>query len=198
MAKLVVITRGIPALPHELGANWTTIGREQDNAFQIVESSVSGRHCEVRLKGDELIVRDLLSTNGTLVGGEKITEAVLKANETVRVGEVGLRFDNSVAAPGNSFVSQKLGSKTAARIPPKPAPAAVEKNLPIQSETGDEPAKKHHVLFVDDSMAFLETFGELCSALSNQTWEIHSATTADSALAVLQEKSVDLVVLDMG
>jgi CheY-like chemotaxis protein len=47
-------------------------------------------------------------------------------------------------------------------------------------------------------MAFLETFGELCSELSNKTWEIHFATTADRALAILQETPVDLVVLDIG
>jgi CheY-like chemotaxis protein len=51
---------------------------------------------------------------------------------------------------------------------------------------------------VDDSMAFLESFTELCSLLSNDAWEIHCAPTADRALAMLQQTPVDLAVLDIG
>jgi CheY-like chemotaxis protein len=199
MAKLVVITKGLAASSHELGAHWTTIGRGHDNMFQIVEPSVSGKHCEVRLKDDELVVRDLQSTNGTFVGGKKISEASLKPGQTLRVGEVELRFETSTTAdsPG-AFVSKMLTGSApkappkAAPAPPKPAPVAEPKPVP-----GGESVKKNHVLFVDDSMAFLETFGGLCSELSNKTWEIHSAPTADRALAILQQSSIDLVVLDI-
>jgi len=34
--------------------------------------------------------------------------------------------------------------------------------------------------------------------LGDQTWEIHRAATADQALAALQQKAIDLVVLDIG
>jgi CheY-like chemotaxis protein len=207
MAKLVVITKGLPASAFELGANWATIGRGDDNAFQIVEVSVSTRHCEVRLKGNELVVHDLLSTNGTFVGGKKIIDGVLKTGETLRVGEVQLRFDASPAAPtpGTSFVTKMLVTNTAASAAQKTAPAVTTPApVPAQvtdakpSETsGGEPTKKRHVLFVDDSMAFLETFGELCAALSNQTWTIYSATTADRALAILKDNPIALVVLDI-
>ncbi len=55
-----------------------------------------------------------------------------------------------------------------------------------------------NVLFVDDSLAFLETFTELCTVLSHQTWQVDCADSVDRALAVLQSKPVDLVVLDLG
>jgi CheY-like chemotaxis protein len=204
MAKLVVITKGLPASAFELGANWATIGRGDDNTFQIVEASVSTRHCEVRLKDDELVVRDLLSTNGTFIGGKKIVDGVLKTGETLRLGEVQLQFDASTPAttPGTSFVTKMLVTNVASTLlqktaaataSPKPAPAADAK----PPEAGGEPAKKHHVLFVDDSMAFLEMFGALCAELSNKTWEIYSATTADRALAILKDNPVALVVLDI-
>jgi CheY-like chemotaxis protein len=199
MAKLVVITKGMPASSHELGANWTTIGRAHGNTFQIVENSISGRHCEVRVKNDELVVRDLLSTNGTFVGGKKVTEAILKADETFRVGEVELRFEASADLPATSFKSKMLVTRAAdsAKKISEPQKSVAEEKPIVQPTTG-EPAKKHHALFVDDSLAFLETFSELCSVLANNTWEIHSATTADAALAILQENPVDLVVLDIG
>ena len=51
-----------------------------------------------RGKRDELLVRDLLSTNGVFINGKKIVEGVLKAGETLRVGEVQLRFERVGAA----------------------------------------------------------------------------------------------------
>ena len=44
----------------------------------------------------------------------------------------------------------------------------------------------------------METFTELCALLSNDGWEIHSAPTADRALAVLRETPINLAVLDIG
>jgi CheY-like chemotaxis protein len=196
MARLVVISKGVAALSHELGEHWVTIGRNDTNSFQIVETSVSGRHCEVRVKGDDLVVRDLQSTNGTFVAGQKISEGVLKPGQTLRLGEVELRLEAS-AAPGTSFVSKMLMTNAApAKPPPPPVKAATAPET--KPEAAGDPAKKFHVLFVDDSMAFLETFGGVCSVLSNGSWEIHSAPTADRALAILQDSPVDLVVLDIG
>jgi len=164
----------------------------------------------VRLRGDELVVRDLQSTNGTFAAGQKISEGVVKAGQTLRVGEVELRFESSGDSSGTSFKSKMLvtsaasaAPKTTAAEPPKPATVASKSPPPAEikssheSETG-EPVKKNQILFVDDSLAFLETFSELCSVLSNNKWEIHSATTADKALVILKDDSIDLFVLDIG
>lgn len=207
MPKLVVITKGLVAAAHELGESWVTIGRADGNTFQIAATSVSGRHCEVRLRGEELVVRDLQSTNGTFVDGKKISEGTLRPGQTLRLGEVELVLEASAAPPapveaaGGSFTSKMLATKSAPAAakpvePPKPAPAADLKPA-MPPETSEATGKKFQVLFVDDSLAFLETFTELCSSLSNQTWEIHAAAAADRALAILQQHPIDLVVLDI-
>jgi CheY-like chemotaxis protein len=208
MAKLVVINKTLTTMSHELGEKWVTIGRHDGNVFQLAEISVSGRHCEVRLRDGELVVRDLQSTNGTFAAGQKISEGVVKPGQMLRVGEVELRFENSaptpvVAPPGMSFVTKMLATNTAAN-PPKPV-ASTQKTAPVADvkpvtppENSIAPVKKFQVLFVDDSLAFLETFTELCGILSNQSWEIHSAASADRALAILQQHHIDLVVLDIG
>jgi CheY-like chemotaxis protein len=202
MARLVVITKGVSASTHELGESWATIGRADGNSFQIVEASISGRHCEVRLSGEELVVRDLLSMNGTFVGGQKISEAVLNPGQTLRLGDVELRFETAAAsAPGMSFISKMLVMHSAAAQKPAPAPAAAKPaaaEKSVKPESAEEAAKKFHVLFVDDSMAFLEMFGGLCVEYANNTWQIYSATSADRALHILQAGPVDLVVLDIG
>ena len=101
MAKLVVISQSPAGLSHELGTHWVTIGRANGNAFQILDSSISGQHCEVRLQGEELLVRDLRSTNGTFIKGVMVSEGVLKAGESLRLGNIELRLEMSapVAAP---------------------------------------------------------------------------------------------------
>lgn len=185
MAKLIVITKGLPASTFELGNHWVTIGRAPTNQFQILEASVSGHHCEALLRGDELIIRDMRSTNGTFIKGAMVSEGSVLPGETFRLGEVELRFEKAPAII----------------LPPKiyvPAPGT-DKNHPakpaaITPATGQ---KKHQVLLVDDSMAFLEALGEMFEVLSDRTWEIYRAATADQALAILQQHPIELAVLDI-
>src|SRR5439155_104152 len=92
------------------------------------------------------------------------------------------------------FVNTRLVGMAAS---PRPVPADAPELL-NPPETGDAPAKQHQVLFADDSLAFNETFSELCSLLANRTWAVHCATSADQALAILQRQPIDLAVLDIG
>lgn len=94
MAKLVILSQGITGRAHELKVDKTTIGRVDDNTFPIAESSVSSHHCEIILRGNDVVVNDLNSTNGTFINGDKITgEAVLKPGQILRLGQIELRLD---------------------------------------------------------------------------------------------------------
>ena len=44
------------------------------------------------------MVKDLGSTNGTLVGGERVTEVVLKPGQIVRLGQVEMRRETGAPA----------------------------------------------------------------------------------------------------
>jgi pSer/pThr/pTyr-binding forkhead associated (FHA) protein len=98
MAKLVILTQGLTGRAHELNVDRTTIGRVEDNTFQIAESSVSSHHCEVLLRGSDVVIKDLNSTNGTFINGEPITESVLKPGQTLRLGQVELKLETEKAA----------------------------------------------------------------------------------------------------
>jgi CheY-like chemotaxis protein len=188
MAKLVVISEPLTGFIHELGDNWTTIGRADSNMFQLAEPSVSSRHCEVKARPDGLLVRDLSSTNGTFIAGKRISEGIVQLGQTFRLGNMDVRFEVSVAAI----------PKVAVLSSDAPVPRAV---LPLPAKPASESASslpKYQVLFVDDSMAFLDSFAVLCGELSGGRWQIHTAATADCALAILQEQPLDLAVLDIG
>ncbi|MCI0533800.1 MAG: FHA domain-containing protein [Verrucomicrobiales bacterium] len=94
MAKLVVLGEGQNSRSHELQAERTTVGRLDDNALQFPEQSVSSHHCEIILRGNEVVVRDLNSTNGTFINGEQITEKVLKPGQILRLGKIEMRLEN--------------------------------------------------------------------------------------------------------
>jgi pSer/pThr/pTyr-binding forkhead associated (FHA) protein len=66
--------------------------------FQIAESSVSSHHCEVLLRGSDIVIKDLNSTNGTFINDEQITERVLKPGQTLRLGQVELKLETEKAA----------------------------------------------------------------------------------------------------
>jgi len=170
-------------LSHELSGNWITIGRAAGNTFQIADQSVSGRHCEILLRGNEVIVSDLNSTNGTFIKGERITKGILRPGQLLRLGQVDLYLE---AAPSAALPAAGGFNEAA---PAKPG---------IQPGAAARPARKYQVLFVDDDRALLEAISVLYEILGDKTWEIHRATTADQALALLNQKAVDLVVLDIG
>ena len=109
MAKLVVLSAGMTGRTQELKVEKTTIGRVEDNVFQIAEPSVSSHHCEVVLRGNEVVVRDLNSTNGTYINGDKITERVIKPGQILRLGQVELRLETDApAAPAKKQIDQTL------------------------------------------------------------------------------------------
>ncbi|TSA41818.1 MAG: response regulator [Verrucomicrobiales bacterium] len=183
MAKLVVITKSLAGLALELGKSWVTIGRAAGNTFQIVETSISGQHCEVLLRGDELIVRDMRSTNGTFIKGVLVTEGILKKGEILRLGEIDLQLEDSIAPVQN------------VKTPMMPQAVLNSPHPLVQAEM--RLPRQNKVLLVDDSMAFLETVGETFEMLSAGSWEIHKASAADQALSILQQHRIELVVLDI-
>ncbi len=126
MAKLVILNQGMTGRTFDVNLDRTTVGRVEENTFQIADASVSSRHAEILLQGSDLLIRDLNSTNGTFINGEKISEAVLKPGQTLRFGQVELKIDDgqpiAASAPAPTSVS---GSAPA----PAPAPAPAKKTV---------------------------------------------------------------------
>ena len=135
MAKLVVLTQSMAGRSCDLATDVTTVGRVEENAFQIAEPSVSSRHCEILLRGGDVVVKDLNSTNGTFINGEKISEAVLKPGQTLRLGNVELKLDTPGApAPAPSTAPAATSGAPTAPAPATPAPSAPAPASPAKKE----------------------------------------------------------------
>ena len=131
MAKLVILTQGLSGRAHELNVDRTTIGRVEDNTFQITEASISSHHCEVLLRGSEVVIKDLNSTNGTFINDQPITESVLKPGQILRLGTVELKLETGAAAPASATAaasasaSANAASGASAQTPPKKTEATL-------------------------------------------------------------------------
>lgn len=59
------------------------------------------------------------------------------------------------------------------------------------------PLHRKRVLFVDDDQAILEMYDNLFNLWAKGSWEVLVAPTTGKALAILQERPVDLIVIDL-
>ena len=105
MPRLVLLSEGLTGRTYELKSDKTTVGRVSDNAFEIPEASVSSHHCEIFLRGNDVVVKDLGSTNGTFINGEKIEEGVVKPGQILRIGMIEMRLETGDAAPASAAAS---------------------------------------------------------------------------------------------
>jgi len=119
MAKLVILNQGMTGRVFDLKSERTTVGRVEDNAFQIADPSVSSHHCEILLRGVEIFIRDLNSTNGTYIGDARITESVLKPDQKLRLGQVELKLETEGAPGATSAAAPPIPGAPAAAPPPK-------------------------------------------------------------------------------
>src|SRR3954471_20908101 len=62
------------------------VGRSSDLDMVLVEDMVSRKHAKIAATGDQIVIQDLGSTNGTFVNGEKIKKARLKEGDRILIG----------------------------------------------------------------------------------------------------------------
>ena len=66
------------------------IGAGSENELTLDDSAVSGRHCEIRRTPGGPLLRDLGSTNGVRIGGNRVREVYIHQPTRVRVGRTEL------------------------------------------------------------------------------------------------------------
>jgi len=103
------------------------VGRSAATDLWLDDAEVSRRHCSIATSGGNSLVRDLGSRNGTLVDGEPVQTAKLKADDEITIGCSVLRYAAEADAaapcgegglttlhPGESrFLSAKAGAPSA-------------------------------------------------------------------------------------
>lgn len=68
----------------------TVLGRGADCDVHLTDSEVSRRHAMLEIRGDEITLKDLGSTNGTFVEGVRVQEAKLESQQEFSLGTTTL------------------------------------------------------------------------------------------------------------
>lgn len=76
----------------KLASDRLGVGRTKKNLLCIPDASVSGEHAEIVKRGDAWFVRDLMSSNGTFVDGERVKEQQIRSGQVLRFGLADARF----------------------------------------------------------------------------------------------------------
>jgi adenylate cyclase len=97
------------------------IGRAMTSDIPVFDPTISRRHAEITLEGAQVLVRDLGSSNGTFVNGNRVTEFRLAPGDFVTFGKV--RFQLKDIAPP----------------PPAGAPGAPGKATSVAADAGNPP-----------------------------------------------------------
>lgn len=90
----------------ELGDKPLTIGRHAENALVLSDLQASRRHCVIERAGPGWRLRDLGSSNGTLVNGRRVHEVALENGDVIRIGQVEIAFHDGKSATTHAALEE--------------------------------------------------------------------------------------------
>lgn len=120
-----------------------TIGRSHRLNNDIViedDGMISKRHAKISMTADGFRIVDIDSTNGVWVNGERVTDAMLKSGDVIRLGSTEIVFDEAA------------GSKTVASVPK-------EKSKPSPKLVSDDDAMKNDEYLLASDMVIGRSLG---------------------------------------
>ena len=143
------------------------IGRAPDNDLRFAdgERRVSSHHAEVIRKGSQYILRDLGSTNGTMIHGRRVMISELKQDDLVEIGAGGplLRFGLEEEQPGE--IEQQSASAAAHGDHRSPGQTTVE--MMVKRAVGNRSTNAGIILALVVAMLFGAAGGIAVSARLN-------------------------------
>ncbi|MEY2496409.1 MAG: hypothetical protein QOJ45_2901 [Verrucomicrobiota bacterium] len=143
---------------HDLVDAGITIGRSPENAIQLDDISVSGRHAELSLNEQTCHLRDLDSTNGTLVNGEPATQVQLRAGDRIQFGKVDAYYEGDAQPLPQSDEIQARPAELSVR------PVDFANASPFASARKEkDPARR--LIFAAALVAFLAFVGSMIAVL---------------------------------
>lgn len=108
MARLVLSVDGVVLKEFTVAKERTTIGRKAVNDVQVEDTFLSGEHAVIVQVGNDCILEDLGSTNGTVVNGKPVKRHLLKSNEVIEFGDYQLNFVNEADYTADNFLFSRM------------------------------------------------------------------------------------------
>ena len=113
--RLVPLEGGTPI---EINKDLVLIGRKEDCDIRIDHKSISKLHCVVVKSEGLLLLRDLGSTNGTRVNGQRVRRAAILPTDQLQIASLryGVQFIADEKPAGPDEHTQQIEGKELARL----------------------------------------------------------------------------------
>ena len=95
----------------------TLIGRSREAQLTVAHPMISRRHCEIYEVDGLLMIRDLGSLNGTVVGGQRISESPLCPDNEFTVGPLTFRAEYEYDGDLSAVPAPKVVEDSAVTAP---------------------------------------------------------------------------------
>jgi len=155
MAKLIVSQNGEITGNHFIGESAFTIGSLADSDLCLPLPGVSRAHARILPVGNDDILEDLDSTNGTLVNGQRVSRHILQHDDVIEIAGVMIRYRNHKAVEGPGFDrTMIIAAAEAAQVRSAPAqPLGATALATAKQENRLRPCARTGVLKVLDGKA---------------------------------------------
>ncbi len=84
--RLVAIDGPLGYRTFHLDEPLVSIGRQSSNDIRLDDPFVSRHHCVIRNEGEQHMIEDLNSANGTFIDGERVKAGPLKEESLIQIG----------------------------------------------------------------------------------------------------------------
>jgi len=130
-ARLVALDEGSDI---SLDRSMVVVGRHPLCDVRLDSLRISRHHCCMTQDKDEVVVRDLGSTNGIRINGERVERGRLRTGDELSIAHIRYRLENGVAqemtlADPNASLLNGMHAPGGSRLAPPPEVGLMEKPL---------------------------------------------------------------------
>jgi pSer/pThr/pTyr-binding forkhead associated (FHA) protein len=100
MPKVIVSIDGVVIKEVQLSKERTSLGRRPYNDIVIDNLAVSGEHAVLIMSGDDAIVEDLNSTNGTYINAKAVKKQAMQNGDVIEIGKYKIKYVNEQQQAG--------------------------------------------------------------------------------------------------
>lgn len=144
MAKLVLSLNGTVLGSYFLEKDRFVIGRRPTCDIQVNDQGVSKEHAVILTVGNDQILEDLKSTNGTQVNGEKVDRHILQNGDVIEVGRYKIKYVNQKAIPDMDFdKTLMIPAFDRSKLTPMDADTATHEGLQVETAVATARAVKN-------------------------------------------------------
>ena len=187
------------------GGSTLVVGRALNSDIPVFDPTISRRHAEVSCDAGGVQVRDLGSSNGTFLNGQKIDSARLAPGDVVTFGKVAFRLKETAPTPVEPV---RAGSTGAMSATPAPDGALVKGSATIVRQLPASPSVVGYATGLRPIPPDMAAANETAKAAAemartqdrlNKLLEVATALTGAAGVDTLLEKVADKVfdVLDI-